>query len=305
MAQFAIKCGCGRSMSPDGRSGRYAFRCGCGARIQITEHPTTVRRCTYGECRTLATTKEPLRFCPDHQQQAASLLAHIAADARLLELDEGLNRSPRTRSRKYGLGLAPLPSRMHHAPLVYFARRDRLVKIGWTTHLDKRMKAMQANVLATEPGDIVDERRLHRRFAHLLAQGNEWFHPGTDLIAYINTLREAAGAAPFTAGSHPVHERVELAAYLAETTLNPIRRTLMRNGEPLTGRLTDPSPTNPVRAHAALTGPIAGTIVVACMRTREIDHGGHGQDLVPASEVPAKARCNQRACRARWETRPG
>ena len=304
MAQFAIKCGCGRSMNPDGRSGRHGFRCGCGVRIQVSEHPATTRRCTYGECRTLATTKEPLRFCPDHQQQAASLLAHIAADARLLELDEGLNRSYRTRSRRYGLSLAPLPTRMRHAPLVYFARRDRLVKIGWTTHLDKRMQAMQANVLATEPGDIVDERRLHRRFGHLLAQGKEWFHPGADLIAYINVLREAAGASPITAKSPPMHERIELAVYLAETTVNPIRRTLTRNGQPLAGRLKDRSPDQPTRVHAALTGPTAGTIVAACLRAREIDHGGSGQALIPASEAPAEARCAQRACRSRWASLP-
>lgn len=302
MAQFAIKCGCGRSMNPDGRSGRHGFRCGCGVRVQVSEHLTTTRRCTYGECRTLATTKGPLRFCPDHQEQAATLLAHIAGDAKLRELEEGLNSSYRTRIRRYGFGIAPIPTSTHHVPLVYFARRDRLIKIGWTSQLDKRMKAMQTKALATEPGDIVRERQLHRRFAHLLARGNEWFHPGPDLITYINVLREAAGAQPIIAESPPMDERVELVAYLAETTVNPIRRTLIRDGEPLAGRLDNEWCR--ARAHATITGPTAGTVVVACLRAREIDHGGRGRGLIPASEVPTEDRCNQRACRARWETRP-
>jgi hypothetical protein len=270
----------------------------------MTEHPTTARRCTYGECRTLATTKEPLRFCPDHEKQAASLLAHTVADARLLELDDGLNVSSQTRRRRYGHKLAKLPATPRHVPLIYFARRDRLIKIGWSSQLYKRMKAVQAKPLATEPGDIVRERQLHRRFAHLLAQGNEWFHPGPDLIAYINDLREKAGAPPITALSPPMHERVELAAYLAETTVNPIRRTLTRNGQPLVGRLKQHGPKKTVRVHAALTGPTIGTIVVACLRAREIDHDGRGQALMPVSAAPPETRCNHPACRSRWESLP-
>ncbi|RSN55588.1 hypothetical protein DMH12_15325 [Streptomyces sp. WAC 04229] len=188
-------------MHLDGRSGRNAFRCGCGARIRIDELRAASRRCTFGECRTLATTKEPLQFCPEHQDEAASLLAQIAAPAKFQELEDALQRSPITLYRRYGYALTPIPQNMQHAPLVYFARRERLIKIGWTTDLKKRMKALVTRSLATEPGDIVRERQLHRRFKHLLAERREWFHPGPDLIAYINELRAAAGEGPIAAES--------------------------------------------------------------------------------------------------------
>jgi hypothetical protein len=116
--QFAVRCGCGRSMNTDGRAGRNAFRCGCGARVHITELRAAVRRCTFGDCRTLATTKEPLRFCPEHQEQAAALLAHTAGAAKVRELEEGLGLSPTTWNRKYGFGITPVPTNTEHAPLV-------------------------------------------------------------------------------------------------------------------------------------------------------------------------------------------
>jgi hypothetical protein len=146
----------------------------------------------------VATTKDPLRFCAEHQEQAATLLAHIAGAAKVRELDEALERTPYTWNRRYGYAITPLPQSMMHAPLVYFARRERLIKIGYTTQLRRRMLAIPARPLATEPGDIVRERQLHRRFHHLLADKREWFHPGPDLIAYINQLREADGAPPLT-----------------------------------------------------------------------------------------------------------
>lgn len=188
-------------MSSYGRVGRNAFRCGCGARIQVVEQRAAVRRCTFGDCRTLATTKEPLRFCLEHHEQAATLLAHTAGAAKVRELEEGLAGSPRAWTRKYGFGMTPLPKIMKHAPLIYFARRDQLIKIGYTTWLPHRMKALAAHPLATEPGDITRERQLHRQFGHLLADRREWFRPAPDLIAYINELRQADGLPEITATS--------------------------------------------------------------------------------------------------------
>jgi hypothetical protein len=88
---------------------------------------------------------------------------------------------------------------MKHAPLIYFARREQLIKIGNTTWLPQRMNALAAYTLATEPGDISRERQLHRQFGHLLADRREWFHPGHDLIVYINELRQADGLPEITA----------------------------------------------------------------------------------------------------------
>jgi hypothetical protein len=193
MTRLKLDCGCGRTLTANGRAGRGAYRCGCTTRINVTELPDPVRRCTYGNCRTLATTKEPLRFCLKHEEQAAALLGQSAGLAKLRELEEGLESSSRTRHRRYGYRLTPLPPVGNHAPLVYFARRERLIKIGTTVRLRIRMGSLATTALATEPGDIVRETQLRTRFAHLLAFGREWFEPGPELIGYINELRQAEG----------------------------------------------------------------------------------------------------------------
>ncbi|MGW5609790.1 hypothetical protein ACWEWI_27635 [Streptomyces sp. NPDC003753] len=200
MYQITLKCSCGRVMSPDGHSGRGAFRCGCGRDpVHVIEQSSPVRRCTYGTCRTLATTREPLRFCSEHELEAASRLGHLAGT---LVLERYLERSPRTRARRYGVALTPMPKSLHHAPVVYFAiaptytaggpARSRPIKIGTTTQLRKRMRAIPAVPLAVEPGDVVREAQLHRRFAEL-RQNGEWFRPAAELVVYINELRAADG----------------------------------------------------------------------------------------------------------------
>jgi hypothetical protein len=169
MQKFAVRCGCGRSLTQYGRDGRNAFRCGCGTRVQVIPTPVTTRLCTFGDCRMLATTKDPLRFCPDHEEQAAALLAHTAGAAKVRELEIGLTQTVTTWTRKYGYRTHPVPQYKQHAPLVYFARREHLIKIGTTTNLRHRMMSLHAEALATESGDLVRERQLHQRFSHLVA----------------------------------------------------------------------------------------------------------------------------------------
>lgn len=196
MTQLKIECGCGRTLTANGSSGRGAYRCGCRARIFVTELPESGRRCTYGDCRTLATTKEPLRFCPEHEERAAVLLAGASGAAKLQELQDAFEASRSTRLRRYGHRIAPLPRATDEISVVYFARRETLIKIGTSVRLRRRMHSLNAEVLATEPGDLVRERQLHRHFGHLLASGREWFNPGSDLIDYINQLRKKTGSAP-------------------------------------------------------------------------------------------------------------
>ncbi|MET9439109.1 GIY-YIG nuclease family protein [Streptomyces sp. NPDC006551] len=307
MQQFAVSCGCGRSMSPYGRAGRNAFRCGCGSRVQVIASPVTTRTCSFGDCRTLATTKEPLRFCLDHEEQASVLLAHIAGVAKVRELETNLTRSVTTWARKYGYRVQPIPQNTQHAPIIYFARRERLIKIGTTTNLPQRMMSLHAQDLATEPGDIVREGQLHRRFQHLRAsgRGREWFHPGPDLIAYINELRAASGIQSVDSPAPPVGHCVELESYLAETTDYHAPRTLTQGGESLAGRVKPEKLARSPRrqqVHVAVTGtwPTRKTAVAACFQSKEIGTGAGG--LVPASSVPGDDRCNRLPCRARWES---
>jgi len=307
MQQFAVGCGCGRSMTLYGRAGRNAFRCGCGTRVQVIATPVTIRLCTFGDCRILATTKDPLRFCPEHEEQAATLLAHTAGSAKVRELEIGLTQARTTWIRKYGYRTHPVPQDKQHAPLVYFARRERLIKIGTTTNLRLRMTSLHAEALATEPGDLVRERQLHHRFMHLVASGQsrEWFHPEPDLISYINELRAASGIQPVGSPAPPIGQCVELEAYLAETTEYHAVRTLTQDGELLAGRrrmvkLARSNSRSQVHAAVTATWPTRRTAVAACTPSKEIDSGIDG--LITASTVPSNDRCGRPACRARWAT---
>lgn len=255
----------------------------------------------------LATTKEPLRFCPDHEEQAATMLAQTAGAAKVRELEVGLTQTVTTWTRKYGYKTHSVPQYSQHTPLVYFARRERLIKIGTTTNLRHRMMALHAQALATEPGDLVRERQLHDRFKHLRASGRsrEWFHPEPELIAYINELRAASGILPVDSPAPPVGQYVELDAYLAETNEYHAARTLTQNGEILAGRMKKVRFARSNRrphVHAAVTGtwPTRKTAVAACAQSKEIGSGSGG--LVTVSTVPTADRCNRAPCRARWAT---
>ncbi len=68
------------------------------------------------------------------------------------------------------------------------------VKIGYSsTSAEARMINIQIgnpnllNVIATQPGSIADEARLHTRFAHLRIRG-EWFARSQEMMDYIGAL---------------------------------------------------------------------------------------------------------------------
>lgn len=91
-----------------------------------------------------------------------------------------------------------------HAPLVYYAARDELIKIGTTTQIRRRLTAQGIDqLLAVEPGsyDLENERfaqfaehRLSPRRGVGAGRGRgpaEWFTPGASLMAHIDALRAA------------------------------------------------------------------------------------------------------------------
>jgi hypothetical protein len=79
---------------------------------------------------------------------------------------------------------------------VYYIRVGEYIKIGTTGNLKARIAAYPpgSQLLATELGGTAMEGSRHRQFAHLLAERNEWFHPGADLMDHIERL--AAKQAP-------------------------------------------------------------------------------------------------------------
>jgi len=87
-------------------------------------------------------------------------------------------------------------------PVVYFIRTKRdLIKIGFTTDIATRHSTFGSfdQILALQAGTIADEKALHVRFSELLADRNEYFRPGPDLLAYINTIRSGMGIKPVAA----------------------------------------------------------------------------------------------------------
>src|SRR5262249_40839827 len=86
------------------------------------------------------------------------------------------------------------------APVVYLARIGKHIKIGFTTNLNKRLKAFrgasaeQIDVVLTIAGGRDLERRLHRRFA----QGgviNEFFRDEPVLWEFISITKDKGLAA--------------------------------------------------------------------------------------------------------------
>lgn len=72
--------------------------------------------------------------------------------------------------------------------LVYYIRFGDRVKIGFTTNLSERLKAIPHDeVLATETGTLSDERARHAEFAALRVKG-EWFRYEEPLVSHINSL---------------------------------------------------------------------------------------------------------------------
>lgn len=68
---------------------------------------------------------------------------------------------------------------------VYFLRFHERVKIGFTTDIRGRFKAIPHDeVLGWVPGTRLDERRCHEAFAHLRETG-EWFRAEPDLLGFI------------------------------------------------------------------------------------------------------------------------
>jgi len=80
----------------------------------------------------------------------------------------------------------PAPAR--RPAVVYYLRFADRVKIGFTTNLAERLRALPYDeVLATEVGGASLERQRHHEFAHLRVNG-EWFQLTPELVAHIESL---------------------------------------------------------------------------------------------------------------------
>jgi hypothetical protein len=77
--------------------------------------------------------------------------------------------------------------------VVYYLRRNGLIKIGWSGDLTRRMRDLQPDeLLAVEPGCLHIETGRHHQFAeHRLpndGNGDEWFSPEPELLDHIEQM---------------------------------------------------------------------------------------------------------------------
>lgn len=92
--------------------------------------------------------------------------------------------------------------------VVYFVRREGLIKIGVTTNLTARMKSIgkgssmpqgmtvgPVELLTTTPGDSHFEHKLHDQFSDDRVPGTEWFHPTPRLLRLIARYQRRASDA--------------------------------------------------------------------------------------------------------------
>lgn len=73
---------------------------------------------------------------------------------------------------------------------IYFLRVGGYYKIGWTTDLERRMRSYHPDtqLLATHPGTRKDERRLHKKFAHLRTHGREWYPLAPQITEHVQAV---------------------------------------------------------------------------------------------------------------------
>lgn len=75
---------------------------------------------------------------------------------------------------------------------IYYLQVGKLVKIGFSSYLDERLRAYppDSQVLATHPGTPELEQHIHRKFFNHLSHGREWFTPSTEIDQHIQEVRE-------------------------------------------------------------------------------------------------------------------
>lgn len=81
--------------------------------------------------------------------------------------------------------------------VVYYIRIGDHVKIGFTSNLRERLKALRVytdNLLATEPGGRAVEAQRHQEFAAERVGRRENFNPSRRLLAHIEQVRNEHGA---------------------------------------------------------------------------------------------------------------
>lgn len=136
----------------------------------------------------------PVPLCKGHQVQVAQLVMHdLLASAARNELAPG---QPRALATEETLAVAAGARRVEihhymsgpHSPMVYFIENGASVKIGFSTHLRKRVSDLSLrdkNVMLLLRGGLTLERALHTRYAAYRIDNTEWFELSDEIREYV------------------------------------------------------------------------------------------------------------------------
>lgn len=123
----------------------------------------------------------------------------IAEDrAEVAKHDEKARQARADRERREVASRPPIPEQAHQeGPVVYYVRLGTTIKIGFSTNLRERLRALRAtpsDLLAVEPGGRDLEQQRHQQFNHLrVTPKREDFHGDRDLRRHIGALRALHG----------------------------------------------------------------------------------------------------------------
>lgn len=151
---------------------------------RVAQAPRHEVLCTAGKCTSDIEDDAPVPLCLRHLHEAYAFVA--------LRMPESVLHAPRL---SFDPPDKPSPWRspaLDEPGTVYFIRTGAFIKIGWTSDMPTRMRALKPDdILHTEPGTIRDERRCQAAFRRLNAHG-EYFWPEPELLAFIDDLRAKA-----------------------------------------------------------------------------------------------------------------
>lgn len=148
-------------------------------------------------CSELALPFEPVFLCWTHLNQVASLAPRVLAE-NLNLIRAGAPGTVRTYLAAYLIASAEpaeLPVVKRHASLVYFARNGDRVKIGFSTQITTRLRALslrRESVMLLLPGGRDLEGALHAKFAALGTGESEWFRQAPEILDFIASKNPAA-----------------------------------------------------------------------------------------------------------------
>jgi len=157
-----------------------------GIVLELTEGSLT--QCAWPACREYGL--QPTRHCARHIALIAFYgLRYAPAEIALDIMRESAEKD------------ADAPAKAEDGPkmgTVYYLRSGGYFKIGWTANLEQRMKGYppDTTLLATQPGTKKDERAVHRRYAHLISHGREWFPLAPEIADHIDRVVAEHGAPP-------------------------------------------------------------------------------------------------------------